>query len=151
MYVSVFILLQSDRFCPLVPSVYLYFLFVMQDPEFRFLYKIFFKEDYRRAILDMDEKQFINIRLVLTEMRNHFATLHDMITKNLEKIKTPRSNNAEHMYWLSYLMKSVFSFIVFLLHFNGKSCRASQNVDSWKLCSFSIFLDFGGNLDNLTF
>lgn len=55
-------------------------------------------EDYRRAILDMDEKQFINIRLVLTEMRNHFATLHDMITKNLEKIKTPRSNNAEHMY-----------------------------------------------------
>uniref|UniRef100_A0A915Q597 Proteasome activator PA28 C-terminal domain-containing protein n=1 Tax=Setaria digitata TaxID=48799 RepID=A0A915Q597_9BILA len=55
-------------------------------------------EDYRRAILDMDEKQFINIRLVLTEMRNHFATLHDMITKNLEKIKTPRSNNTEHMY-----------------------------------------------------
>lgn len=57
-----------------------------------------FKEDYRRAILDMDEKQFTNIRLVLTEMRNHFATLHDMITKNLEKIKTPRNNNAEHMY-----------------------------------------------------
>uniref|UniRef100_A0A0M3KBL2 Proteasome activator PA28-gamma (inferred by orthology to a S. mansoni protein) n=1 Tax=Anisakis simplex TaxID=6269 RepID=A0A0M3KBL2_ANISI len=55
-------------------------------------------EDYRRAILDMDEKQFINIRLVLTEMRNHFATLHDMITKNLEKIKTPRNNNIEHMY-----------------------------------------------------
>uniref|UniRef100_F1LCN1 Proteasome activator complex subunit 3 n=1 Tax=Ascaris suum TaxID=6253 RepID=F1LCN1_ASCSU len=55
-------------------------------------------EDYRRAILDMDEKQFINIRLVLTEMRNHFATLHDMITKNLEKIKTPRSSNIEHMY-----------------------------------------------------
>ncbi|VDK74523.1 unnamed protein product [Litomosoides sigmodontis] len=55
-------------------------------------------EDYRRAILDMDEKQFINIRLVLTEMRNHFATLHDMITKNFEKIKMPRNNNAEHMY-----------------------------------------------------
>jgi len=55
-------------------------------------------DDYRRAIQDMDEKQFINIRLVLTEMRNHFATLHDMIMKNLEKIKKPRSNNAEHMY-----------------------------------------------------
>ncbi|CAG9531998.1 unnamed protein product [Cercopithifilaria johnstoni] len=55
-------------------------------------------EDYRRAILDMDEKQFINIRLVLTEMRNHFATLHDMIMKNFEKIKMPRNNNAEHMY-----------------------------------------------------
>ncbi|MFH4975614.1 hypothetical protein AB6A40_002323 [Gnathostoma spinigerum] len=55
-------------------------------------------EDYRRAISDMDEKQFISIRLVLTEMRNHFATLHDMITKNLEKIKKPRSNNMDHMY-----------------------------------------------------
>lgn len=55
-------------------------------------------EDYRRAILDVDEKQFINIRLVLTEMRNHFATLHDMITKNLEKIKSPRNNHIEHMY-----------------------------------------------------
>uniref|UniRef100_A0A1I8A4H1 Proteasome activator complex subunit 3 n=1 Tax=Steinernema glaseri TaxID=37863 RepID=A0A1I8A4H1_9BILA len=55
-------------------------------------------DDYRRAIIDLDEKQFINIRLVLTEMRNHFATLHDMITKNLEKIKTPRSSNHDHMY-----------------------------------------------------
>jgi proteasome activator subunit 3 (PA28 gamma) len=52
-------------------------------------------DDYRRAILDMDEKQFINIRLVLMETRNHLATLHDMITKNLEKIKKPRST--EHV------------------------------------------------------
>ncbi|CAD5230482.1 unnamed protein product [Bursaphelenchus xylophilus] len=55
-------------------------------------------EDYRRAILDVDEKQFINIRLVLMETRNHLATLHDMITKNLEKIKKPRSSHNEHMY-----------------------------------------------------
>ncbi|TKR75958.1 hypothetical protein L596_017176 [Steinernema carpocapsae] len=55
-------------------------------------------DDYRRAIMDLDEKQFINIRLVLTEMRNHFATLHDMITKNMEKIKKPRSSNHDHMY-----------------------------------------------------
>jgi len=55
-------------------------------------------EDYRRAIVDLDEKQFINIRLVLTEMRNHFATLHDMILKNMEKIKKPRSSNMENMY-----------------------------------------------------
>jgi len=55
-------------------------------------------EDYRRAILDVDEKQFINIRLVLIELRNHFSTLHDMITKNLEKIKKPRSTNMNNMY-----------------------------------------------------
>ncbi|CAI5444707.1 unnamed protein product [Caenorhabditis angaria] len=55
-------------------------------------------DDYRRAILDMDEKQFINIRLVVLEMRNHFSTLHDMIMKNYEKIKVPRNSNAEHLY-----------------------------------------------------
>ncbi|GMS89469.1 hypothetical protein PENTCL1PPCAC_11644, partial [Pristionchus entomophagus] len=54
--------------------------------------------DYRRAILDMDEKQFVNIRLIITELRNHFATLHDMITKNMEKIKKPRSSNHDNMY-----------------------------------------------------
>ncbi|GMT19404.1 hypothetical protein PFISCL1PPCAC_10701, partial [Pristionchus fissidentatus] len=54
--------------------------------------------DYRRAILDMDEKQFVNIRLIITELRNHFATLHDMITKNMEKIKKPRTSNMDHMY-----------------------------------------------------
>uniref|UniRef100_A0A914CNC5 Proteasome activator complex subunit 3 n=1 Tax=Acrobeloides nanus TaxID=290746 RepID=A0A914CNC5_9BILA len=55
-------------------------------------------DDYRRAILDMDEKQFINIRLVLMELRNHFATLHDMILKNFEKIKKPRSSHVDSMY-----------------------------------------------------
>ncbi|UMM23020.1 hypothetical protein L5515_003939 [Caenorhabditis briggsae] len=55
-------------------------------------------DDYRRAILDMDEKQFINIRLVVLEMRNHFSTLHDMIMKNYEKIKVPRNSNTEHLY-----------------------------------------------------
>ncbi|KAE9414714.1 hypothetical protein Angca_008343 [Angiostrongylus cantonensis] len=55
-------------------------------------------EDYRRAILDMDEKQFINVRLVVLEMRNHFSTLYDLITKNIEKIKKPRNSNMEMLY-----------------------------------------------------
>ncbi|KAJ1366566.1 hypothetical protein KIN20_038439 [Parelaphostrongylus tenuis] len=55
-------------------------------------------DDYRRAILDMDEKQFINVRLVVLEMRNHFSTLYDLITKNIEKIKKPRNSNMEMLY-----------------------------------------------------
>ncbi|CAI4230697.1 unnamed protein product [Auanema sp. JU1783] len=55
-------------------------------------------DDYRKGILDMDEKQFINIRLVLIEMRNHYSTLHDVITKNLEKIKKPRNSNVDLLY-----------------------------------------------------
>ncbi|VDM72160.1 unnamed protein product [Strongylus vulgaris] len=55
-------------------------------------------DDYRRAILDMDEKQFINVRLVVLEMRNHFSTLYDIITKNIEKIKKPRNSNMDMLY-----------------------------------------------------
>jgi len=55
-------------------------------------------EDYRRAIEDLDEKEFLNLRLVLMEVRNHYSTLHDLIMKNFEKIKKPRNSNAEHLY-----------------------------------------------------
>lgn len=55
--------------------------------------------DYRRAVTEMDEKQFMSLKITLTEMRNHYAALHDMIIKNLEKIKKPRSeNNHRAMY-----------------------------------------------------
>lgn len=73
-------------------------------------------DDYRRSIADMDEKQALNLRLTVMELRNHYVpssfhqpwlwdgkpffegTLHDIITKNLEKIKTPRTNNTGHLY-----------------------------------------------------
>jgi len=55
-------------------------------------------EDYRRTVHELDEKEFLSLRLVLCELRNHYSTLHDLVTKNLEKIKKPRSSNAETMY-----------------------------------------------------
>jgi len=56
-------------------------------------------DDYRRTIVDVDEKQFINLRLTVAEVRNHYATLHDLIVKNLEKIKKPRNTGGlESMY-----------------------------------------------------
>ncbi len=56
------------------------------------------QEDYRRTIQEIDEKEFLSLRLVVAELRNHYATLHDMVTKNLDKIRTPRSSNTETMY-----------------------------------------------------
>jgi len=50
-------------------------------------------EDYRRSVLELDEKEYINLRLCLLDLRNNYASLYDMITKNLEKLKTPRSSN----------------------------------------------------------
>jgi len=50
--------------------------------------------DYRRAVTELDEKQLLSLKVTMVEMRNHYAALHDMIVKNWEKIKTPRSANS---------------------------------------------------------
>lgn len=55
-------------------------------------------DDFRRTVQELDEKEFLSMRLIICELRNHYATLHDMITKNLEKIKKPRTSNADTMY-----------------------------------------------------
>ena len=54
--------------------------------------------DFRRTLEEIDEKEFLSLRLVVCELRNHYATVHDLIFKNLEKIKKPRNHNTENMY-----------------------------------------------------
>jgi len=54
--------------------------------------------DLRRTVKELDEKQFVSLRLMVCELRNSYAMLHDLITKNLEKIKKPRNSNLECMY-----------------------------------------------------
>lgn len=55
-------------------------------------------DDYRQAVIELDEKQFTSLRLCCCELRNHYLSLHDTITKNLDKIKKPRTNNADSLY-----------------------------------------------------
>jgi len=55
-------------------------------------------EDFRKTLEEIDEKEFLSLRLVVCELRNHYATLHDIIFKNLEKIKKPRNTNTDNMY-----------------------------------------------------
>ncbi|EDV26701.1 uncharacterized protein TRIADDRAFT_22387, partial [Trichoplax adhaerens] len=57
-----------------------------------------FIKDYSRCICELDEKEYLNLRLTLCELRNHYCCLHDTITKNIEKIKKPRSVNTDTMY-----------------------------------------------------
>ncbi|XP_013378905.1 proteasome activator complex subunit 3 [Lingula anatina] len=54
--------------------------------------------DYRQSIRELDEKEFITLRLVCCELRNQYATLHDIIIKNINKIRIPRSSNVEQLY-----------------------------------------------------
>ncbi|XP_045498387.1 proteasome activator complex subunit 3 isoform X1 [Colias croceus] len=55
-------------------------------------------DDYRRAVRELDEKEYISLWLVMCEIRNRYCSLHDIVIKNLEKIKKPRSSNAESLY-----------------------------------------------------
>lgn len=55
-------------------------------------------EDYRQFVIELDEKEFLSLRLIACELRNHYSTLHDMILKNIEKIKKPRNVNIDGMY-----------------------------------------------------
>jgi proteasome activator subunit 3 (PA28 gamma) len=55
-------------------------------------------DDYRRAAQELDEKEFLSLWLVLSEVRNRYCSLHDIVIKNLEKLKKPRNSNAEHLY-----------------------------------------------------
>lgn len=56
-------------------------------------------EDFRRAVQEYDEKFHLNLCFTLTDIRNHYANLHDLVTKNLNKIKQPRSaTNKQFLY-----------------------------------------------------
>ncbi|KAL5291995.1 PSME3.2 family protein [Megaselia abdita] len=55
-------------------------------------------EDYRRAVVEFDEKECLTLWLILCEIRNRYSALHDIVTKNMEKLKKPRSCNTESLY-----------------------------------------------------
>ncbi|XP_054286857.1 proteasome activator complex subunit 3 isoform X2 [Macrosteles quadrilineatus] len=55
-------------------------------------------EDYRRAVKELDEKEYLSLWLVMCEIRNRYCTLHDIVLKNIEKLKKPRSCNSESLY-----------------------------------------------------
>jgi len=58
-----------------------------------------FLDDYRRAVKEVDEKEFMNIQFSINEIRSHYMLILDVVSKNYEKIKKPRSsNNLESMY-----------------------------------------------------
>ncbi|XP_008571781.1 PREDICTED: proteasome activator complex subunit 3-like [Galeopterus variegatus] len=55
-------------------------------------------EDYHRTVAEVDENEYLSVRQILLHLRNQYATLHDVILKNIEKIKTPRSTNSNNLY-----------------------------------------------------
>ncbi|CAH1377246.1 unnamed protein product [Tenebrio molitor] len=49
-------------------------------------------EDFKRAVQELDEKEYLSFCLVMSEIRNQYCALHDVLLKNIDKLKKPRSN-----------------------------------------------------------
>ncbi|KAJ6520056.1 proteasome activator pa28 REG alpha beta subunit [Mycena sanguinolenta] len=55
-------------------------------------------EDYTLALQEHDDNQFFLARQHLTDLRNIYAVLTDLIHKNIAKIRAPRGNNGVSLY-----------------------------------------------------
>ncbi|KAG8455395.1 hypothetical protein GDO86_001548 [Hymenochirus boettgeri] len=54
--------------------------------------------DYRALVHQLDESQYSELRITSLEIRNIYATLYDIITKNYGKIKRPRGETKGLIY-----------------------------------------------------
>lgn len=54
--------------------------------------------DYRNAIYELDEKEYVNMCMTIKELRNNYSILHDMISKNWDKIRKPRAESSMSLY-----------------------------------------------------
>uniref|UniRef100_A0A8C9HMT9 Proteasome activator PA28 C-terminal domain-containing protein n=1 Tax=Piliocolobus tephrosceles TaxID=591936 RepID=A0A8C9HMT9_9PRIM len=54
-------------------------------------------EDYRSTVAEVDENEYLSVRQILLHLRSEYATLHDVILKNIEKIKTLRITNTDSL------------------------------------------------------
>ena len=54
--------------------------------------------DYRHTLNEYDEKFFLYLKVMVTELRGMYALLYDIIIKNYEKLNKPRTSNAHSMY-----------------------------------------------------
>eukprot|EP00762_Andalucia_godoyi_P002329 ANDGO_07504.mRNA.1 Proteasome activator 28 len=49
-------------------------------------------EDYRRSVDALDHKLYMDMRMCGFDLRNNYSALYDLITKNFEKLKKPKSD-----------------------------------------------------------
>ncbi|KAH8583602.1 proteasome activator p28 Ki autoantigen [Cryptosporidium sp. chipmunk genotype I] len=54
-------------------------------------------EDYVEAIRELDERYWVSLRCSIADMRNNYAWLHDLLTKNWGKLSKPRNSEGTNM------------------------------------------------------
>lgn len=55
-------------------------------------------DDFRQVLKEIDEKQILELRLTISEMKNQYASIYDLVFKNYDKIKKPKNNNSSSMF-----------------------------------------------------
>eukprot|EP00771_Trimastix_marina_P004018 gnl/Trimastix_PCT/747.p1 GENE.gnl/Trimastix_PCT/747~~gnl/Trimastix_PCT/747.p1 ORF type:complete len:231 (+),score=48.27 gnl/Trimastix_PCT/747:30-722(+) len=50
-------------------------------------------EDYLQSVMELDEKELLNLPLCIIDLRNNYCVLRDVILKNLDRLKKPRSSS----------------------------------------------------------
>jgi len=53
---------------------------------------------YQRSLYELEEEQFQNVRLCSLDVRNNYNVLYDLIHKNLEKLRFPRTSHASSLF-----------------------------------------------------
>ncbi|CAM9370016.1 unnamed protein product [Heterosigma akashiwo] len=51
-------------------------------------------KDYGRAVMELDQKQYFNLLESCKDLRNNYILLWDKITKNMDKLSKPRSEES---------------------------------------------------------
>lgn len=54
-------------------------------------------EDYVEAVRELDERYWVSLRCSIADIRNNYAWLHDLLTKNWGKLSKPRSSEGTNM------------------------------------------------------
>ncbi len=50
------------------------------------------QDDYRRTVKELDEKEFVSIRLVVHELRNHYVSITLLPHPDAERLRTLKSH-----------------------------------------------------------
>lgn len=54
-------------------------------------------EDYVEAVRELDERYWVSLRCSIADIRNNYAWLHDLLTKNWGKLSKPRNSEGTNM------------------------------------------------------
>lgn len=50
-------------------------------------------EDYRQAIYERDQQEYLRRKYIMVDLRSNYATLYDIIQKNLDKVTKPKGED----------------------------------------------------------